>query len=176
MPTSPICAALQRVESVMTEKPSLGLQADAPATAVLTGGLAFTVRHPLGHEVRTDMPKPLGGGGAGLPPGWLLRAGLASCTATVIALRAERLGVVLSRLEVAVDSHSDVRGLLGLDPCVAAGPLNVDMNVQIEAEGVSAEALADLVAWAETHSPVGDAMRRPIDVRMSINSRPPAAH
>lgn len=172
MPASTISEAVQRVEAAMTQKPGLGLQPDKPATAVLKSGLAFTVRHPGGHEIATDMPKPLGGGGEDVPPGWLMRAGLASCTATVIALRAERLGVTLSRLEVTVESRSDVRGMLGLDASVPAGPLDIDMSVLIAADGASEETLAGIVAWADQHSPIGNAVRRPIDVRLSINGKP----
>ena len=51
-----------------------------------------------GETVITDMPTAMGGDGAGPNPGWLLRASMASCTATAIAMRAARLGITLSRL------------------------------------------------------------------------------
>jgi len=60
-----------------------------------------------------------------------MRAGLASCTATVIALRAERLGIRLTKLEVTAQSSSDARGMLGLDPSVPAGLVQLDMQVAI---------------------------------------------
>jgi len=46
------------------------------------------------------MSKELGGGGSAPSPGWLLRAALASCDATVIAIRAAQLGVTPTALEV----------------------------------------------------------------------------
>jgi uncharacterized OsmC-like protein len=176
MAASPICAAIQRVETTLTEKPGLAVHADPPALAVFTGGLAMEVRHPDGYTVATDMPKSLGGKADAVSPGWLMRAGLASCTATVIALRAERLGIRLTRLEVTAGSRSDARGMLGLDPAVAAGPLEIDLAVDVAAEGASEAALAELVAWANQHSPIGDAVRRAMDVRLSVNGKPAAAH
>ena len=175
MPVSSISAAVQRVESTFAKKPGLALQSDSPAHAVLAGGLAIEVRHPDGHVVRTDMPAALGGGGAEVAPGWLLRAGLASCTATVIAMRAERLGIQLDQLAVSAHSRSDNRGMLGLDAGVPSGPLELDLRIQVAAEGVSPETLADLVGWADEHSPVTDALRRALQVRVSVNGEPGVA-
>jgi hypothetical protein len=109
MPDSTICMAVKGVESALAQKPARGFQHDAPAQAVLTGGLGMQVRHPRGQALRTDMPTSLGGGGEEFSPGWLMRAGLASCTASVIALRAERLGIRLTRLEVTACGSSWTR-------------------------------------------------------------------
>jgi uncharacterized OsmC-like protein len=169
---SPISTALQRVEKTFAQKPGLALQADAEARASLSGGLSLEVRHPAGHLVRTDMPSVLGGGGQEVAPGWLMRAGLASCTATVIAMRAERLGIKLTRLHVTASSHSDARGLLGLDPSVPAGPLDIALHVDVAAENADDARLADIVAWAQEHSPIGSALRRPIEVELTVNGKP----
>ena len=168
MPDSPISLALQRAEHVFLQKPGLAVQVDAPAQAVFVGGLAMQVRHPAGHTLSTDMPGALGGADAHAGPGWLMRAGLASCMATVIAMRAERQGIRLTRLAVTASSRSDARGLLGQDPLVAPGPLEVELHIDIEAEEQTPEMLADLVAWADVHSPVTDALRRAIDIRSRI--------
>jgi uncharacterized OsmC-like protein len=53
----------------------------------------------------------MGGAAAGPNPGWLLRSALASCSATVIAMRAASLGMALESLEVTVETDSDLRGL-----------------------------------------------------------------
>lgn len=172
MSDSPISTALQRVEKTFAQKPGLALQADAEARATLSGGLSLEVRHPAGHLVRTDMPSVLGGGGQEVAPGWLMRAGLASCTATVIAMRAERLGIRLTRLHVTATSHSDARGLLGLDPSVPAGPLDIALHVDVAAENADDARLADIVAWAQEHSPIGSALRRPIEVELTVNGKP----
>ncbi|WP_341903630.1 OsmC family protein [Polaromonas sp. YR568] len=168
MSDSPISLALQRAEEAFAQKPGLALQNDAPAKAVFVGGLATQVAGPAGHTVGTDMPVTLGGAGACPGPGWLMRAGLASCTATVIAMRAERLGIRLTRLAVTANSRSDARGLLGVDPLVAAGPLEVNLDIDIAADGQTPESLAELVAWADAHSPVTNALRRAIDVQSQV--------
>lgn len=168
--------ALQRVCTTFTQKPRLALQPDTPARAVWTGGLAMQVTHPDGHAVTTDMPQVMGGSGAAVSPGWLMRGGLAACTATVLAMRAQQLGIRLTRLEITVGSRSDARGMLGLDDSVPAGPLDIDMQVEIAAEGQSEEALADLVAWADAHSPVGSALRRALDLRVDAKVQAAAAH
>jgi len=65
---------------------------------------------------------PAMSGAASAPnPGWFLRAALAACTTTAIAMRAARLGIKLEQLELTVESESDSRGLLGLDKNVSAG-------------------------------------------------------
>jgi uncharacterized OsmC-like protein len=174
MPDSTICVAVKRVENALTQKPGRGVQPDTPAQAVLTGGLGMQVHHPNGHTLRTDMPTSLGGGGEEVSPGWLMRAGLASCTATVIALRAERLGIRLTKLEVTAHSSSDARGMLGLDPSVPAG-LQLDMQVDIQAENADEQALAELVAWADEHSPIASTVRSSQDLRVSVNGAPARA-
>ena len=86
----------------------------------------------------------------------------------VVALRAAQLGIVLRHLEVTAESESDHRGILGLDEAVPAGPLDVRVTVRVAAEGVSEKQLRELVHWAELHSPVGDALRRAVPLRVDV--------
>ena len=88
----------------------------------------------------TDMPQPMGGQGGGANPGWLLRAGMASCTATVIAMRAALLGIELRTLEVSVESESDARGLVGI-PEVSSALGDMRMAITIGADGIDAARL-----------------------------------
>jgi uncharacterized OsmC-like protein len=177
MPASAISAALQRAEAVLTQKPSMGLQVDAPAQATRVGdSLAMEIRHPGGQVIRTDMATTLGGEGSGVPPGWLMRASLASCTATLIAMRAEREGIHLNKLEVTARSQSDVRGLLGIDDSVPAGPLHIDVDVDIEAAGVDDSVLNDLIAWADAHSPIGNVVRRKVETSVKVHVARTASH
>ncbi|MGH8827591.1 MAG: OsmC family protein, partial [Jiangellaceae bacterium] len=146
---------------------------DRPATAVIEDGLRCRVEGPEGAVVVTDMPAAVGGGGSAPSPGWHARAAQASCDATVIAMRAADLGIPLQRLEVFVDSESDDRGLLGMDDAVPAGPLNSRVRVQVSAEGVDPERLRELVEWADRHSPVSDAFRRPVPTTVEVDVEPP---
>jgi len=63
-----------------------GLLPDRPATARWERGTRVVASHANGAQMATDMPNELGGTGDGVTPGWLFRAGLASCAATSIAL------------------------------------------------------------------------------------------
>lgn len=67
----------------------------------------------------------------------LFRAGIASCLATCIAMRAAQAGIELSALEVRASSRSDLRGLFGMKEAtgevVAAGPRGVQLVVRIAA-------------------------------------------
>ncbi|MFC5609048.1 OsmC family protein [Variovorax soli] len=149
-------------------QPQDALSKDAPATAVLESGLRCRVDGPGGVAVVTDMPVSIGGTNSAPSPGWLMRAALANCDATLVALRAAQLGIVLQHLEVTAESESDHRGILGLDEAVPAGPLDVRVTVRVAAEGVSEEQLRELVHWAEQHSPVGDALRRAVPLRVDV--------
>ena len=80
----------------------------------------------------------------------------------MIALRAAQVGVSLSRLEVTVGSDSDNRGLISEGAGSPPGPLHFQITVRIEAAGVEEAVLRDIVRWAESHSPVGDALRRAV--------------
>jgi len=102
----------------------------------------------------------MGGEATGPNPGWLLRGALASCTATVIAMRAASLGVNLSSLEVTVESASDNRGILGLDDNVSAGLGSVRTQVRIGAPEATPEQLRQIVTWADAHSPVACTLRK----------------
>lgn len=150
------------------ERLSLGILADpakargknAPATARLAEGLRCELTGPYNERLVTDMPAALGGAASGPNPGWLLRGALASCTATVIAMRAAKLGVALSSLEVTVESDSDLRGILGLDERVSARHGPVRMKVKIGAPAASSDVLREIVAWADAHSPVTCTIRQ----------------
>lgn len=98
----------------------------------------------------------------------MLRAGLASCNATVIAMRAAQLGVRLKTLEVTVESDSDNRGMLGTDERVYAGLLSLRTKVRIGADGAKPTELREIVAWGEAHSPVGCTIRRAPNVATDV--------
>jgi uncharacterized OsmC-like protein len=170
MDTTAIAAALARAETTFLRKPGLALRDDTPARAVLGAGLTTTVSHPDGHVVRTDIAAALGGDGVAVSPGWLLRAALAACTATLIAMRAARTGIALRTVQVDANSRSDARGILGLDDTVPAGPLAIDLRIQLSADGCDDAALRALVAWADAHSAVSDSVRRALDLRIEVET------
>jgi uncharacterized OsmC-like protein len=162
--------AVETTSEHLVRNPDAGVGPDATAVAVRDHGLRFRVRGPNG-EVTTDMGESVGGAGSAPTPGWLMRAALASCDATIVAIEAARDGVDLTELQVTVESHSDSRGVLGVDDGVPAGPLEVRVRIELSASNATADRLRELVQRAEARSAVGDALARPISVRTEVVAR-----
>jgi uncharacterized OsmC-like protein len=159
MSTPEVREAIEKITNALAEQPQKARSKNPAATATLESGLRFQITGPNGEAALTDMPPALGGNASAPAPGWLFRASVASCNATVIAMRAAQLGLTLKTLEVTMMSQSDVRGLLGTDDKVSAGLAGMRMHVKIGAAGASAEQLRQIVSWAEAHSPIGCTVR-----------------
>ena len=172
MTSQDIATAIQRVESVFRRRPEAALDDDAPASARWQGRTRVVSTHASGAAVVTDMPVELGGSGDQVTPGWLLRAALASCATTRIAMAAAVNGIELSSLEVLARSRSDARGLLGMAESdgspVPAEPRDVELQVRIAAPGQSPERLRALVQDCDCFSPVTQTLRQAIPVTVHI--------
>ena len=107
---------------------------------------------PTGEVALTDMPAAMGGASSAAAPAWLLRAAIAACTSSVIAMRAAQIGVDLMTLETTVESESDQRGMLGLDDSVSAAFTTMHIRVRIGADDVAPADLRALVAWGDADS------------------------
>jgi uncharacterized OsmC-like protein len=172
MASQEIAAAMQRVESVLKRRPEVGLHQDTPATARWESGTRVVSSHANGTQVLTDMPTELGGSGDQVTPGWLFRAGLASCLATRIAMGAAAAGFELTMLEVLASSRSDARGMFGMQEAsgerVCVGPCDVQVLVRIAAPGIPAERLRILIEESNRCSPVPAALRDAVPMTLSI--------
>ena len=170
--TDGVAQALRRVEGVLQRRPEVGAHDDSPATSCWQAGTRVVAGHPNGTRITSDMPGEFGGGGAHVTPGWLLRAGVASCTATCIAMHAAMQGIELETLEVRVSSRSDSRGLLGMagkdGALVSAGPYDMQLQVRLSAHGVAAQRLRTLVEHSYACSPIGCALRESVPVELRI--------
>jgi uncharacterized OsmC-like protein len=168
-----LATAMERVQSVLTRRPETGLHDDAPAAVRWCGDTRMVARHPGGLQFETDMPTELGGTGDRVTPGWMMRAGLAACTATVVAMKAAARGIPLTTLEVDVGSRSDARGLLGMTDDdgtpVDAGSRDVTMHVRLCAPGVPAERLRALVDESCRCSPILRVLSDGADVALRVD-------
>jgi len=173
MTAQDIAAAMRRVEGILQRRPDVGMHAEAPASARWEGGTRIVASHANGTQMATDMPSELGGGGNEVTPGWLFRAGFASCAATCIAMGAAARGIELASLEVVAKSRSDLRGLLGMTDTegarVNAGPRDVELVVRIAAPGVPQERLRALVQESYRCSPISNAVASGVPVDLSID-------
>jgi uncharacterized OsmC-like protein len=162
-----IKSSIERAVQYLTQHPDEARYTDSAATAILDEDLRCRIEGPDGASVTTDMPESVGGGNAAPSSGWLFRAALASCMATLIAMEAARESVALDTLRVTVDSESDDRGILGIDPSVPAGPLSARIRVHAEAAGAS-ERLPAIIDRAARQCPVFDTATRPIPVALEL--------
>ncbi len=159
MSSEAIRDALEKLSQTIREHPEKAGGKNSAATATLREGLGFQIAGPRGEKAETDMPRAMGGAAAAPNPGWLLRAALASCIGSVITMRAASLGIALETLEVAVESESDTRGMLGLDEKISAGLSGLQTRVRIGAANAGADQLQEIVRWAAEHSPVACTLR-----------------
>jgi uncharacterized OsmC-like protein len=172
MSAQELAASMRRVEAVLLRRPEVGLHEDAPASARWAGGTRVIASHANGTQVATDMPSELGGSGDRVTPGWLFRAGLASCTATRIAMAAAAQGIELETLELVASSRSDTRGVLGMADAdgvpVRAAPSDLELRVRIAARGVSAQHLRALVEDSCRWSPITCAVQEALPLALHI--------
>ena len=171
MGQSEIKQAIDGAIDYLTQHPDEASYTDSYATARLTdiSGLKVDVEGPNGAVLATDMPTSVGGTNTTASPGWYLRAAVASCVATLIAMRAAHQGIELNELEVTVDSESNDFGILGIDEVTPAGPLSIRVAVKIRCQADDA-AIQELVDWAVKHCPVTDAVSRAIPMSVEVDT------
>jgi uncharacterized OsmC-like protein len=168
--TDEIRTALESAGAYLTEHPDEARYTDSLATARVESGLRVRVDGPSGEVLETDMPAAVGGGGSNASPGWFLRASVAACVASLATMRAAELGLQGFSCEVDVDSESDDRGILGLDPSVPGGPLSMRVRLRLHADGLGLERLEEIAVWAVEHCPVSDAVRRAVPVHIEVTA------
>jgi uncharacterized OsmC-like protein len=176
MTAEDISNAIQRVRTTLARRPRAAIHADDPAIAHWDKGMRVIARHANGTQVTTDMPVELGGEGSQVSPGWLLRAGLASCLATRIVMEAAAAGVSITRLEVLAKSTSDVRGLLDMTgengSEITPAPADVQVEVKISAPAAPRERLEAIVKNSFRCSPVSAALEKEVPVGLRIEFDP----
>ncbi len=168
--TESIRVAMQGAGIYLGEHPDQARYTDSIATARVVDGLHVAVEGPNGEALETDMPAAVGGQGAQPSPGWFLRAAVAACTASLATMRAAELGIAGFSVEVDVDSESDDRGILGLDPSVPGGPLSMRIGFRMTADEIGLDGLEELAVWAVEHCPVSDAVRRAVPVHIEVSA------
>lgn len=156
--------SIENAVSYLSEHPDEARYTDSWARATLDEELRVEVEGPVGERIITDMPEGVGGRAEEPSPGWLYRAALASCVASTIGMEAAREGVRLTSLEVVVDSESDDRGILGMDPEVPAGPLSSRIRIRGRADGGEDPSLLEVLERGAARCPVCDATKRAVTV------------
>jgi uncharacterized OsmC-like protein len=162
-----IRSAIGQASDYLAEHPEAATGSDSAATAIREDGLRFRVDGPW-EPLSSDMAESVGGGASAPTPGWLLRAALAACDATLVAMEAAREGIELTDLQVSVEGESDFRGILGVDPAVKPGPLSLRVAIRLAADDASDAQLREIVKRAEARSPVRDALVREMSMTTEV--------
>ncbi len=103
-------------------------------------------------------------------PGDLLCSALASCLDSTIRIIADRLGIKLTALEVAVEADIDVRGTLVVDRVVPVGFQKMRSKVDIKtASGTDPNLTGKLLAAAEYSCVNLQTLRSGVPVEMEIS-------
>lgn len=162
--------SIEKAVGYLTEHPEEARYTDSYARANLGESLTVEVEGPNGEHITTDMPPAVGGIGESPSPGWLFRAAIASCVASTIGMEAARQDVALTSLEVVVDSVSDDRGILGMDPTAPVGPLSTRIRIRASADDVEDDRLREILETGALRCPVCDASKRAVDVSVEIET------
>lgn len=119
-----------------------------------------------------DEPLDLGGDDTAMNPVELLLAALGTCQEIVYAAYGAVMGIPLDEIKVNVKGYLDLRGLLAMDDAIPAGYQRVVFETTIKSSA-DADTVRKLVAMAESHCPVLDTLKRPIDVdgKVLLNGR-----
>jgi uncharacterized OsmC-like protein len=113
-----------------------------------------------------EPPVLLGNNEGANPVEFLLHA-LAGCVTTTFVLHAMARGIEIRSLKTRLEGELDLHGLLGLDEAVSPGYEQIRIAMDVDAD-CPPEALDDLLAYAQAHSPVCNTVCRPVPVIVSL--------
>jgi uncharacterized OsmC-like protein len=114
-------------------------------------------------EFTNGEPPVLLGDNEGANPVEFLLHALAGCVTTTFVLHAMARGIVIRELSTELEGDIDLQGLLGLDETVPAGYRQIRIKMHVKADCPD-EALNDLLAYTQGHSPVCNTVCRPVPV------------
>ncbi|MEA3300597.1 MAG: OsmC family protein [Pseudomonadota bacterium] len=126
-------------------------------------------------EFTNGEPPVLLGDNEGANPVEFLLHALAGCVTTTTVLHAAARGIKLNRLSTYLVGDIDLQGLLGLDDAIPPGYRSIRIEMDIAAD-CSEQELAELIAFAQDHSPVCNTVCRPVPVsieRVSASKQDP---
>lgn len=159
-----IRTAFERSATALARRPSLGRS---------TGVSRARIRHGLTCQIEegpwklvADMPAQVGGDAAAPTPGVLGRAALGSCLAIGYMMRAAKLGVPITALEVEVQSDYDDGALFGVSDS-PPGYLEVRYTVTVESVAPESDVLR-VLDEGDAHSPYLDVFQRAQPCKRSV--------
>lgn len=152
----------------MTQTATKSTQLTATVDGALVRGTATEVAITAGaHQFTIDEPAGLGGTDKGANPIEHLLAALASCTVISYQVWAEKLGLTLTGVDVALKGDIDLAGFFGTEEGVRPGFQTIDLAVTLTGpeSDASYRRLEEAVA---THCPVLDNLTNGVPVRTTV--------
>lgn len=126
--------------------------------AGLVAGTATQVQVRAGaHDWTIDEPAGLGGTDLGANPVEHLLGSLGACQVITFQVWAEKLGITVDHVDVALTGRLDLRGFLGLDPDTRPGFESIDVSVSLSGPETP-ERYQELTDAVEQHCPVLDTL------------------
>lgn len=126
--------------------------------------------------MKVDEPAELGGTNQAMNPVELVLGALGTCQEIMYAAYAAVMGIRLESVKVDVKGFLDLKGLFAMDETVPAGFTKICFETTLNSPA-DRQSLEKLVAVVESHCPVLDTLKRPVEVTgtVSINGSQPAA-
>jgi uncharacterized OsmC-like protein len=152
----------ERHVQVLASRPARG-QLTFTTTARLVDGLRCEISEGA-WRFAADVPVKLGGDDTAPNPGVLGRGALASCLVITISRWAARRGIPIDALEVEVAADLDARGELGIADEIPPGYGEIRYTVSVRSPA-SLEAITEVLAEAERHTPYLDNFGRAVPLR-----------
>lgn len=119
--------------------------------------------------LHVDEPPYLGGQDSAPNPVELMAAGLCGCLTAGIATNAALFGTELEKIQVEVDVHFDVHGVLGLDKQTPNGAIGLHYKVTLKAKDPGmAEKLVRTKETIDRKSPVKQTLELPLRVTTEV--------
>ncbi|MGN6751365.1 MAG: OsmC family protein [Intrasporangium sp.] len=130
----------------------------------LVAGTATEVRvQASSHAFTIDEPQALGGTDKGANPVEHLLAALGACQVITFQVWAEKLGIQLDEVDIALSGEIDLRGFFGLAEGVRPGFRSIDVSVQLSGPEAP-ERYDELTQAVEEHCPVLDGLGNSVPV------------
>jgi uncharacterized OsmC-like protein len=114
-----------------------------------------------------DEPVALLGSDAGPSPSETLLHAMANCVSVTTSYHSAARGIPLDAFKVNLEGDMDLQGFADLDDNVTPAYQNIRAKVRIKAGGKEA-AIAELLKFTTSHSPMCDSVSRPVDVSFSL--------
>jgi uncharacterized OsmC-like protein len=168
---SEIKRAFETIVAALEKSPALG-RGTGKTTARLRNGLVCEIEAGPWRFV-ADMPETCGGTETGPTPGVYGRAALGSCLAIGYAMRAAKLGVTISAIDVEVQADYDDGALFGVTDA-PAGYSEVRCHVTVVSAAPEADVLR-VLDEADAHSPYLDVFRRAQRCTREVKIQRPAS-